>query len=73
MILSCDKTGRWWRVADAAEAMRLARTLGLVTFFIAGSEAVDPAVPPDPAAGLGGRAAHAVEPSVRPGPGPEPE
>ncbi|QDL90562.1 hypothetical protein FDP22_01420 [Paroceanicella profunda] len=48
MILSCDKTGRWWQVSSAAEAMRLARTLGLATFMIGAGEAVSTGAAPSP-------------------------
>lgn len=34
MILSCIKTGRWWRVFDERAAMRKARRMGLVDFEI---------------------------------------
>jgi hypothetical protein len=34
MILSCVKTGRYWRCANEAEAMKKARALGLVDYEI---------------------------------------
>lgn len=34
MILSCIKTGRWWRVANMAEAARTRWAQGLVDFLI---------------------------------------
>lgn len=34
MILSCIKTGRFWRCADTTEAMKKARALGLVDYEI---------------------------------------
>ncbi|EFO33937.1 hypothetical protein TRICHSKD4_1056 [Roseibium sp. TrichSKD4] len=34
LILSCRKTGEWWKVRNTSEAMRLARTKGLVDFEI---------------------------------------
>lgn len=34
MILSCSKTGRWWRVTNRAEAERIRWAHGLVDYEI---------------------------------------
>ena len=34
MILSCIKTGRWWRVKDMAEAERIRWDNGLVDYEV---------------------------------------
>ena len=35
MILTCLKTGRWWRCHDNAHARRIARDHGLVDYEVA--------------------------------------
>ena len=34
MTLVCDKTGRWWRVRDMADARRKAVRLGLTCYTV---------------------------------------